>query len=42
MIKQEKNYKYPTKKEIRDSIDKLWNQEDMKDLLEVLKDIDND
>lgn len=42
MIKQEKNYKHPTKKEIRDSIDRLWNQEDMKDLLEVLKDIDND
>ena len=36
-IKEEKDYQYPTKKEIKKQLDHLWEQEEMKAIKKIIK-----
>ena len=41
MIKEEKDYKYPTKEEIHKSLDALWEQEEMKEIKKIIKEMED-
>ena len=40
-IKEEKDYKYPTKEEIHKSLDALWEQEEMKEIKKIIKEMED-
>lgn len=40
-IKEEKDYKYPTKEEIHKSLDQLWDIEEMKEIKEIIKEMED-
>lgn len=40
-IKQDKNYHYPKEKEIKNNLDELWEQEEMKDIKKIIGDIED-
>lgn len=41
IIKEEKDYKYPTKEEIKKQLDHLWEQEEMKEIKEIIKEMED-
>lgn len=41
IIKEEKDYKYPTKEEIIKQMDHLWEQEEMKEIKEIIKEMED-
>ena len=40
-IKEEKDYKYPTKEEIKKQLDHLWKQEEMKEIKKIIKEMED-
>lgn len=40
-IKEEKDYKYPTKEEIKKQLDCLWEQEEMKEIKKIIKEMED-
>lgn len=40
-IKEEKDYKYPTKEEIKKQLDHLWEQEEMKEIKKIIKEMED-
>lgn len=40
-IKEEKDYKYPTKEEIIKQMDTLWEQEEMKEIKKIIKEMED-
>lgn len=40
-IKEEKDYKYPTKEEIIKQLDHLWEQEEMKEIKKIIKEMED-
>ena len=40
-IKEEKDYKYPTKEEIIKQMDHLWEQEEMKEIKKIIKEMED-
>lgn len=40
-IKEEKDYKYPTKEEIKKQMDTLWEQEEMKEIKKIIKEMED-
>lgn len=40
-IKEEKDYKYPTKEEIIKQLDHLWEQEEMKEINKIIKEMED-
>lgn len=40
-IKEEKDYKYPTPKQIKKNLDHLWEQEEMKEIKEIIKEMED-
>ena len=40
-IKEEKDYKYPTKEEINKQLDHLWEQEEMKEIKKIIKEMED-
>ena len=40
-IKEEKDYKYPTKEEIKKQLDYLWEQEEMKEIKKIIKEMED-
>lgn len=40
-IKEEKDYKYPTKEEIIKQMDYLWEQEEMKEIKKIIKEMED-
>ena len=40
-IKEEKDYKYPTKEEIIKQMDHLWEQEEMKGIKKIIKEMED-
>ena len=41
MIKEEKDYQYPTKEEIKKQLDRLWEQEEMKEIKKIIKEMED-
>lgn len=41
IIKEEKDYKYPTKEEIIKQMDHLWEQEEMKEIKKIIKEMED-
>lgn len=41
MIKEEKDYQYPTKEEIKKQLDHLWEQEEMKEIKKIIKEMED-
>ena len=41
IIKEEKDYKYPTKEEIIKQLDHLWEQEEMKEIKKIIKEMED-
>lgn len=41
IIKEEKDYKYPTKEEIIKQLDNLWEQEEMKEIKKIIKEMED-
>lgn len=41
IIKEEKDYKYPTKEEIKKQLDHLWEQEEMKEIKKIIKEMED-
>ena len=41
MIKEEKDYKCPTKEEIKKQLDRLWEQEEMKEIKKIIKEMED-
>lgn len=40
-IKEEKDYQYPTKEEIKKQLDHLWEQEEMKEIKKIIKEMED-
>ena len=40
-IKEEKDYKYPTKEEIKKQLEHLWEQEEMKEIKKIIKEMED-
>lgn len=40
-IKEEKKYQYPTKEEIKKNLDHLWEQEEMKEISKIIKEMED-
>lgn len=40
-IKEEKDYQYPTKEEIIKQMDHLWEQEEMKEIKKIIKEMED-
>lgn len=40
-IKEEKDYKYPTKEENIKQMDHLWEQEEMKEIKKIIKEMED-
>lgn len=40
-IKEEKDYKHPTKEEIIKQLDHLWEQEEMKEIKKIIKEMED-
>lgn len=41
IIKEEKDYQYPTKEEIKKQLDYLWEQEEMKKIKKIIKEMED-
>lgn len=41
IIKEEKDYQYPTKEEIKKQLDHLWEQEEMKEIKKIIKEMED-
>lgn len=40
-IKEEKKYQYPNQKEIKKQLDHLWEQEEMKEISKIIKEMED-
>lgn len=40
-IKEEKKYQYPTPKQIKKNLDHLWEIEEMKEIKEIIKEMED-
>lgn len=40
-IKEEKDYQYPTPKQIKKNLDQLWEIEEMKEIKEIIKEMED-
>lgn len=40
-IKEEKKYQYPNQKEIKKQLDHLWEQEEMKEINKIIKEMED-
>ena len=40
-IKEEKKYQYPTPKQIKKQLDQLWDIEEMKEIKEIIKEMED-
>lgn len=40
-IKEEKDYKYPTPKQIKKNLDELWDIEEMKEISKIIKEMED-
>ena len=40
-IKEEKDYQYPNKEEIKKQLDHLWEQEEMKEIKKIIKEMED-